>query len=180
MQQDAMEHGKLFANHSHDHDIESKEEKVNQCKISLAGHVAETILLGSCGYGYHPRDKQDALNIAKSITCGALDLTTLTDKIRDQYFDAAFELMNKCEKEVTALLEEHRTELAAVMNELVDKLTLDAQQLCRIVLGEESSTEHLDASTMLEKLLNAQSATLDAECGAPQAVPTTGTAAVAA
>jgi ATP-dependent Zn protease len=83
--QEAMEHGKIFANYDRDMPgLESKQEKIKQCKIALAGHVAETLLLGSCGYGYHPQDKQLALTIAKSITYGTLDLTTLTDKIRDQ------------------------------------------------------------------------------------------------
>ena len=93
--QTALEHGKIFANHDHDMPgIESKDEKLKQCKIWLAGHVAETLLLGSCGYGYHADDKQIALNIAKSMTYGNIDLTTLPKKMRDQYFDAAFALLD--------------------------------------------------------------------------------------
>ena len=155
--QAAMEHGKIFANHDHDMPgIENKDEKLKQCKICLAGHVAETLLLGSCGYSYHPHDRQVALNIARSMTCGALDLTGLPDKIRDQYYDAAFALMGTCEQEITKLLEEHRTELTAVMNALMDKLTLDTHDLRRLILGEQTVVEQLDANTMLANLLKDQ------------------------
>ena len=152
-----MEHGKIFANYDHDMPgIEGRDEKLKQCKITLAGHIAEALLLGSCGYGYHPHDKQAALDIAKSIACGNLDLATLPNKIRNQYYDAAFDLMNGCEKEVTALLEEHRNELVAVMNELVAKLTLDSHQLRKLILGEQAAGEQLDASSLLAKLLKDQ------------------------
>ena len=136
--------------------IESKDEKLKQCKIWLAGHVAETILLGSCGYGYHATDKQVALNIAKSMTYGAIDLASLPKKMRDQYYDDAFALLNTCEQEVTKLLEEHRTELAAVMNALVEKLTLNSYELRKLVLGEQSVIEQLDANNILADLLKDQ------------------------
>ena len=155
--QAAVEHGKIFANHDHDMPgIESKDEKLKQCKIWLAGHVAETILLGSCGYGYHATDKQVALNIAKSMTYGAIDLASLPKKMRDQYYDDAFALLNTCEQEVTKLLEEHRTELAAVMNALVEKLTLNSYELRKLVLGEQSVIEQLDANNILADLLKDQ------------------------
>lgn len=156
--QAAIEHGKIFANHDHDMPgIETRQEKLKQCKICLAGHVAETLLLGSCGYGYHAHDKQVALNIAKTITCGDVDLTSLSDKIRDQYYDSTFELLNSCEQEVTKLLEDHRTELTAVMNALMDKLTIDAHELRRLICGEQSIVEQLDANNLLSNLLKDQS-----------------------
>lgn len=157
--QDAVEHGKIFANYDRDmFGIEGKEEKIKQCKIALAGYAAEIILLGSCGRGYHPQDEQSALNIAKSIICGNMDLTTLTDNIRDKYFDAAFELMKKCELEVAQLLEEHREELTALMTELIKKATLDGNDIRRIVLKEENTkTELLDAKDMVAELLKGQS-----------------------
>jgi ATP-dependent Zn protease len=180
--QEAMEHGKVFANYDHDMPgIESKQEKIKQCKIALAGHVAETLLLGSCGYGYHPHDKQTALTIAKSITCGTLDLTTLTDKIRDQYFDEAFALMNTCEAEVKQLLEEHRDQLIAVIQALTENLTLDAKQLRKIVLGEQATpAEHLDASSILADLLKNQPELLEELAALKQPGVLTGSAAVAA
>ena len=171
--QEPMEHGKVFANYDHDMPgIESKQEKIKQCKITLAGHVAETLLLGSCGYGYHPDDKQQALAIAKSITCGNLDLTVLTDKMRDQFYDEAFALMNRCEKEVTQLLEEHRAELVATVEALIGKLTLSAKQLRALILGEqEPKKEHLDASRMLDELLKSQPALAEQFAAVAKATP---------
>lgn len=180
--QEALEHGKVFASYDRDMPgIESKQEKIKQCKIALAGHVAETLLLGSCGYGYHPHDKQTALTIAKSITCGTLDLTTLTDKIRDQYFDEAFALMNTCEAEVKQLLEEHRTELVAVTQALKENLTLDVKQLRQIVLGEQATpTEPLDASSVLADLLKNQPELLEELAALKQPGTLTDSAAIAA
>lgn len=157
-----MEHGKIFANLDHDMPgIETKEEKSKQCKICLAGHIAETLMLGSCGYGYHAHDKQLALNIAKSMTCATVDLTELPHHIRDQYYDAAFALLNTCEQEVTKLLEEHRTELAAVMNALMEKSALNSLDLRRLILGEQSVVEQLDATNILANLLKEQTTMLD-------------------
>lgn len=154
--QAAFEHGKIFASHDRDmSDIESKDEKIKQCKIWLAGHVAERILLGSCGYGYHAHDREVALKIAQLMTHGKIDLTTMPKKMRDQYYEQAFMLLNKCEEEITKLLEDHRTELSTVMNELVEKLTLDTQDLRRIIFGEQNIIQ-LDANNLLASLLKNQ------------------------
>lgn len=155
--QAAVEHGKIFAHNDHDlPEIETREEKIKQCKVILAGYAAEKVLLGSCGYGYHAQDKQIAINIAKAIVSANIDLTGLPDKIRDQYFDEAFALLNTCEQEVTQLLEEHRNELEALVKELIEKETLESYDLRRIVLGEESTVEQLDASSLLADLLKGQ------------------------
>lgn len=155
--QAAVEHGKIFAHNDHDlPEIETREEKIKQCKVLLAGYAAEKVLLGSCGFGYHAHDKQIALNMAKAIVSANIDLTGLPDKIRDQYFDEAFALLNTCEQEVTQLLQEHRSELEALVNELIEKETLESYDLRRIVLGEESMKEELDASSLLADLLKGQ------------------------
>jgi ATP-dependent Zn protease len=155
--QAAVEHGKIFAHNDHDFpEIETREEKIKQCKVVLAGYVAEKILLGSCGYGYHAHDKQIALNIAKAIVSANIDLAGLPRKIRDRYFDEAFALLTTCEQEITQLLEEHRSELEAVVNELIEKETLELYDLRRIVLGEECAAEQLDAGSLLTDLLKGQ------------------------
>ena len=63
-----IEYGKLFtAPLNNSIQLEDHDAIVAQCKIKLAGHIAEELLLGSCGYSYHPEDNGYALNIAKYI-----------------------------------------------------------------------------------------------------------------
>ena len=42
------------------------------------------------------------------------------------------------------------------MNELVEKLTLDSQDLRRLILGEQPAVEQLDANNVLANLLKDQ------------------------
>lgn len=155
--QAALEHGKIFLARTCDiGEIESRAEKIKQCKIALAGHVAEKIMLGTCGYSYHAQDKQLALDIAKSLTLEGIDPTSLSEADREKRLHTAHELLNSCEQEITKLLAEHHKELTAAMNALIENenKTLDAHQLNMIVFGfDKSAPKPLDSTKMLEELL---------------------------
>lgn len=159
--QSALEHGKIFFARSCDiPDIESRDEKLKQCKIALAGHAAEKIMIGSCGYSYHGHDRQVALNIAKSIVLQGVDQTGLSDAMKDKQLDSACQLVDACEQEVTKLLEEHCKELTAVMDGLIaqENKTLDAHALNVLVFGfDKFAPKPLDATSLLDTLLNDKS-----------------------
>lgn len=152
-----IEHGKIFLSRSCDiTEIESAAEKIKQCKIALAGHAAEKLMLGGCGYSYHPHDKQVALDILKSLEFAGIDPAGLSKEDREKRMKHATELLDTCEQEITKLLDEHRKELTAVMNALVEQesKTLDAHQLSMLVFGfDKAAPQPLDSTKMLEDLL---------------------------
>ncbi len=146
-----FEYGKMFANkESGVYDIETKVEKLNQCKIKLAGHAAEKVLLGDTGLGYHIHDREEALALAQLIVNDGMELEALPKSTRDEYRDLAFALFKKCEADAIALLTEHKKEVEDVARALREKTTLDIRDLRAIIFGEEikpAAQQNLDFLT---------------------------------
>ena len=99
----------------------------------LAGHIAEEIFLGSCGYSYHEDDKQHALQIAESIVFEGIKVDKLPKKIQNEMYDAAFKLLNQCKEEVTQLLIAHKDTLQLIIDALKKKQILTATEVKEIV-----------------------------------------------
>lgn len=126
-------YGKTFTYHEHDTvNFDSHDEKIKKCKMQLAGHAAEKIVLGSCGYSYHADDSQRAFEIAKSIAFGGIDINAFPDEIKAKYLEKALALKAQCETEITQLLEQHKDVLQKIAAALEKNQTLtlaDIQQL---------------------------------------------------
>lgn len=149
-QQDVV-YGKVFTKCAFDHlGIFSREEKINDCKIILAGMVAERILLGSCGHSYHANDKQEALDIVKSLVFEGLHAKTMPKKIRLEYFQKALALLQQYESEIETLLKEHQTALERIANDLQKFETLDARKIKEIIADSKGSS--LSATAPLHQL----------------------------
>lgn len=132
--QKTIEHGKMFTYHPEDTlNFNSRTEKINSMKIQLAGHAAEEVLLGSCGYSYHIEDNERALNIAKSIVFEGIKVDKLPKKLQNDLFDSAFKLLTQCKKEVAQLLETNKDKLKAVVEALKSKMTLSAADVMSII-----------------------------------------------
>lgn len=128
--QKPTEYGKIFTFHDHDTiNIMSREHKMNLCKMHLAGHIAEEVLLGSCGYSYHIDDNQKALDIAKSIAFAGIKVDTLPKKKQTELFDKAFALLKQCEVEIRKLLEVNKNKLELLATALQKTDTLTKQQI---------------------------------------------------
>lgn len=135
----STEYGKMFVNHEQDElDIEDRAEKIKQCKIILAGHIAEEILLGECGYGYHREDTQKALKVVQSIVFEGLEMDKLPNHIQKTYFDQSFALLKDCKDKTRRLLENNKEALTNVANALQEHQTLDAQQVTALINGDTS------------------------------------------
>lgn len=139
--QKPTEYGQIFTFHSHDTiNVMSLETKLNLCKMHLAGHIAEEILIGSCGFSYHAEDNQKALDIAKTITFAGIKIDTLPKKKQNELFDKAFEIVKKCETEVRQLLTTNKDTLEIIATALQNKETLTRQQIDELLNPKSTVT----------------------------------------
>ena len=138
--QQPIEYGKIFTYHDHDTlNAHDEEEKIKLCKISLAGHVAEKLLLRSCGYSYHLEDKQRALQIAKSIVMKGIKIDKLPEKMQNKLFEDAFALLDTYETQITKLLEDHKDQLHLLATTLREKEILSADELYGLLYPEKQT-----------------------------------------
>ncbi|MCX5922039.1 MAG: AAA family ATPase [Candidatus Dependentiae bacterium] len=137
----AVVHGKMFTQCCHHTlNLYTKNQKMNLCKIKLAGHIAEELLLGSSGYSYHMEDKEHALRIAQSIVFQGLIISNLPEHVQDKMIDASLALLSKCESEVKELLANNKVALQAISIALQKHLTLTAQDVQEIMDATTSAT----------------------------------------
>jgi ATP-dependent Zn protease len=108
---------------------ETKDQKINKCKMHLAGALAEELLLGATGYSYHPKDMEKAVTCAKDIVFKGKqekDLPKVEQEALKQETDA---LVKQCEREVKELLTHHKELLAKIAQGLEEKVSLRAPEL---------------------------------------------------
>ena len=111
----------------------SDTEKIMQCKLLLAGAAAEKILLGTTGGSYHSTYRKQALNIAQSVAFEGIDPQQLPKQRVQELRNTALELLEKCEKEITALLEKNKDALTALVKALKERKSLSGQEVSEIV-----------------------------------------------
>ena len=123
--QQMIEFGKIFTYRERDHfNFDTQQAKINQCKILLAGNIAENILLGSCSYSYHPEEKQQALNILKAIVYEGVRPEDLSKNINNKLIDETCKRLSAIESEIAAALSSHKDAIAALAKALREKQTL--------------------------------------------------------
>ncbi len=140
--QNPVEYGKVF--YCHDHDVlplNSKEEAITQCKIYRAGHTAEALILGSSS-SYHASDKQRAYEFALSAVGEGFDISKLPSAAQNQFFDQAYKSVSQCETDIRLLLEEHRDEIIAIANLLIEKQTIGQAEVDNIIQKTESTKQN--------------------------------------
>lgn len=138
--QDVVEYGKTFTRCNFDFlGVDSREEKIIESKILLAGMIAERIVLGSCGHSYNANNKQEALNIVKSLVFEGLHIKTMPKAIQVKYFQQALDLLKQLEQETETLLMEHEPALRAVAQELKKYKTLSARRVKEIIAETEEA-----------------------------------------
>lgn len=132
-----LEYGRVFFCHDHDVlPINSTDEQIIQCKIHRAGHVAETLILGSSS-NYHADDKQNdrqqAYEFALSAAGEGLDVSKLPSASQNQFFDKAYKLVSQCEAEIKTVLEQHKNEVIAIANLLIEKEIIGQEEVNSII-----------------------------------------------
>jgi cell division protease FtsH len=137
-----IENGKMFTYSKHDTlNVHGKQQKLNICKIHLAGHIAEEVLLGECGYSYHvtdcPKgcsDKEKAYPFAVSLVAQGLRPDEKTSKkIRDKIDADAHQLFEESNKQLRELFEQHKETLQAIAQALQEKMTLTGAEIEAII-----------------------------------------------
>ena len=154
-----IQHGKMFTYSKQDTlNIYTKQDKLNVCKIHLAGHIAEEVLLGECGYSYHASecekghsDPERAMPFAMSLVSGGVRIDEKTSKaVRARYEDEAFKLIETCKKEVKELFEANKETLHILAQQLQQKFTLSASEIEAIVNKKASVASAPTPSVAIE------------------------------
>jgi cell division protease FtsH len=135
-----IEYGKLFSSRpQHADTINTHQELINKCRIELAGHVAEKIILGSSSFTYHRDDKEKALHIAQYIVFEGMKHYDLPKKLREELEEKAYALMQECEQHVYALLNHRKDKLDALALALQEKQTLSSVEIVEILELDEDT-----------------------------------------
>lgn len=144
--QESVEYGKIFTVRKNDAaSFSNRDELIAQCKIDLAGHIAETILLGNTGYTYHRHDNQKALAMAKYIIFRGMKESELPKEQREKLQREAFDLLKQCEKEVADLLTQHKDKIEITAQALEKYLSLSGYHLELIMEGKPLVKEDASA-----------------------------------
>ena len=103
------------------------------CKIKLAGHIAEKILLGNTNYSYHTKDKRKALNQLEKIAFDGLEKDDYTSEEQNARCQKALQELKRCEQETYDILIKHRDKLEKIALALEQKELLTAAELRAMV-----------------------------------------------
>lgn len=124
--------GGIFAYHWSDSlDLHSQEELSKQCKILLAGNIAQKVAgLESCTFDKN--DKQEAFMLAKQIVLEGLDAKTLSKDIANEKLTQAYRLLEKYEEDVTTLLTAHKSWITATTEALQKRKTLSVGEVIEL------------------------------------------------
>jgi len=153
------EHGKLLTYNKYNHlDSPSREELLAECKVCLAGHIAELLLLGSASGTYHHHDKPQALAIARFIQLGGLDKDSLPKEIYNEKLKKAYETLEQCEHEVHELLSSHIDDLKAIQHALLEKETLTVEEVSNILQLEKRNSDIISEEDLEKNPAGAEAA----------------------
>lgn len=130
--QRAIRYGGIFSyNWTDALDLISQEELIKQCKILLAGNVAQTVYgLESCTYD--KQDKQEAFKLAKQITFKGLDPKEVSRSVREAKLTEAYKMIEQFELEVTNLLTANKAWLERSVQALQDRKTLSVGEFLEL------------------------------------------------
>lgn len=149
-EQAPIEHGKMFTYSMHDTmGVATRQDKLNICKVHLAGHIAEELLLGECGYSYHNddcgkgnSDSDKAMPFALSIAgCGKRIDDKTSREQRGRIEADAFKLIEQCKQEIRKLFEEHKEILRTIAQQLQERMTLSGDEIQAIITAGKTHTK---------------------------------------
>lgn len=130
---EAVEFGGVFTSPKEDASVfATREQIITQCKILLAGHIAEDVVLGTRS-SYHDTDYEKALEKAQELIMNGINKKKLPKDVREQLGQQAYELIQKCEAEVTELLLAHKEEVEAIAAALQREQTLGISDIQKIL-----------------------------------------------
>ena len=141
------EYGKLFVYHEKDTvKFNTREQKIVEIKLKLAGNIAEKVLMGSCGFTYKASHKKEAYELACQLMLEGIDVKSLSKRTKQELLDQAYQLVKTCEQEVLELFEQNGEKLQALMDALLEKQILTAREVYAVI-GQEIDTQFDQANT---------------------------------
>lgn len=152
------EYGRVFAakagNAAH---MQTYREVVREIQVSLAGRIAEEIILGSASCNYHKDDVQNAYKLAKSLIFEGMNESELPKEIQEQRTREAYQLVEKCKHETRAILEQFKPQIIAISDALCKKLILSSAEILEILrsfeLKQEPQISAIPALPNMENLI---------------------------
>ena len=113
------------------------DEKIKQCKIRIAGYLAEEILLKSKSSKLlnkdeltsQQKDKRKALEIIKSMLCDSFEEDYMSKKMKQELKEKIYETFKQYEQEVKNILVQNSSLLAKIAKALEDKEILTYSDL---------------------------------------------------
>ena len=124
-----IEQGGLFT-YKNDNllDLKNTQDLIQECQITLAGHVAQELIMGSSCYAYRAQDQQIASQIAKIIALEGEDYEKLTPDLKEAIIKKAFDIKNECKQKVRELLNANLDKLNSINQALLDKTHLGEKE----------------------------------------------------
>lgn len=132
-----LDHGAVFTYFEHDsYDIKNESENIKKAKTFLGARIAERILTNNCSilFGWK---KNAAYNLVKAIVADGIDMKATSESRQNAICDETDARIREFEKEVEALLKDHKDTLAAIAQELYTKQTLTIDQITHIIAKVE-------------------------------------------
>jgi cell division protease FtsH len=112
--------------------FDTAEQKTNRIKALLAGYAAEKLLLGSCGYGYHNEDYEQARQVAESLVFQGIKKEHFSHEAADKKLNEVMNLLEQCENEVSDLLRKNKDKLERITHLLDEHVTLTADDIATV------------------------------------------------
>lgn len=140
-----FEYGKIFKQNAFERNaiVRSYNAMLNDCKVLLAGSVAQKILLGQVS-SYHQEEREQALALVQKVVFGGIQENNLPKKIREMYREKAYQLLIELEKQVETMLMESKQMLVHLAEALEEKKTLTSLEVMEIMQKGLNSIEHLE------------------------------------
>lgn len=133
-EQDRYKYGAVYTYKDHDSaDINSRDEILKQCKMHVAGIVAEELIFGAPSHSCNRDAMGQAIQCAKLLTFEGMKEDGLPKEESTKRFKEAVALVEQCKKEVKTLLSAHKDRLNALINELQDRKQLSQAEVLAIV-----------------------------------------------
>lgn len=127
-----VEQGALFTYIEHDtYDIKTADELEKKAKTFIAARVAERIITNTSSTVLGSK-KNAAFSLIKTVIADGIDLKSLSKDGQNQISDQTLSRLKEFEKEMEALLMQHKDTLIALTNELQEKQTLTSTEIKKI------------------------------------------------
>jgi ATP-dependent Zn protease len=119
--------GEVFTKtNSNNNELISDEEMKKECLTLLAGSIAQQILLNSTYSKCNTHDRAEVMQMIYS-------MISQGEKIDDKVRSKALKIKEEYEEEIKKILVQHKDFLATVINQLIEKITIDRYDWAQII-----------------------------------------------